>query len=86
MVVGWRAPKQSNGQLLSYVVHLYTTSDKEGLIMTVDSDQTYLSVSEESLNRRFDAHVRVRRLTWIITSVVNKLSSHAQYNVFMTLK
>lgn len=58
VVVGWRMPSQSNGQLLSYHVHLYTTTVNEGLIETVNSDQTYFVVN--STYKHSGTRVQVR--------------------------
>ena len=60
VVVGWRAPSHSNGRLLGYDVHFYTTSVEERLVETVNSDQTYLAVEDDSVYKQSGTRVRVR--------------------------
>ena len=60
MVVGWRMPRQANGELLSFDVHLYTPAGKEGVIAMVGSDQTYFAISEQSEYKHSDTLVQVR--------------------------
>ena len=42
-------PSQPNGELFSYDVHLYnsSTDDHEGVLATVNSDQTYFALSDD---------------------------------------
>lgn len=48
-VVGWRMPRQPNGKLLTYDIHLYSPSadDSESILATVNSDQTYFALSDD---------------------------------------
>jgi hypothetical protein len=55
-------PSQPNGELLSYDIHLYSSSvdDSESNLATINSDQTYFALSEDQHNyKRSDSLVQV---------------------------
>ena len=58
-------PTQRNGELLSYDVHLYSSSsyDHEDVLATVNSDQTYFALSEDQhMYKQSDPLVQVRHV------------------------
>ena len=58
-------PSQPNGELFSYDVHLYnsSTDDHEGVLVTVNSDQTYFALSDDQhMYKQSDSLVWVRHI------------------------
>ena len=56
-------PSRPSGELLSYDVHLYSssTNDHEDVLATVNSDQTYFALSEDQhMYKQSDPLLQVR--------------------------